>query len=179
MSIYTRTGDDGTTASFGGKRTRKDSPQIEVCGTVDELTSLLGLVLTNQIEETDRRLISQIQQDLYQIMGSVSGADLALAFIRERVVTFEHTIDSISQKVPSLNEFILPQGTLLSVYFHIARTVCRRAERRLVSYFYSNKSLPPAQHSKIIITYINRLSDLLFAFSRKYNMPDKEISVSS
>lgn len=160
MSIYTRTGDDGTTALFGGKRLLKSDLQIEAYGGLDELSAYLGLLISKTKNKDDKELFTFIQKDLYQMMGYLAGAKINLDYLAKEIIKFEKIIDTLELKLPKLTQFILPQGTELSVHAHIARTICRRAERSVVRY---DNAL------KIVIRYLNRLSDLLFMFARTYN----------
>src|SRR3989344_3918100 len=114
MSIYTRTGDLGTTSLFGGKRISKADCQIETYGSIDELTSYIGLVVVKLKNTQDKNLLIQIQKDLYQIMSFLSGAKIDLFFLEKKVLVFEKTIDEIEKKLPKLNKFILPGGNEIS-----------------------------------------------------------------
>ena len=106
MSIYTRTGDSGTTALYGGKRISKADLQVEAYGSIDELTSFIGLVINKLINEKDRIFLISVQKDLYQIMAVLSGANIDLKFLfGEKVLTFENNIDSLEKKLPKLMSF--------------------------------------------------------------------------
>ena len=165
MSIYTRTGDSGTTALYGGKRISKADLQVEAYGSIDELTSFIGLVINKLINEKDRIFLISVQKDLYQIMAVLSGANIDLKFLfGEKVLTFENNIDSLEKKLPKLNKFILPGGTEISSWLHILRVICRKAERNVVRF----------NNNIIIVKYLNRLSDLLFVMARNYGK-NKEI----
>ena len=164
MSIYTHTGDFGTTGLFGGKRISKADCQIETYGSIDELTSYIGLVVVKLKDKKDAYFLVKIQKDLYQIMGFLSGAKTDLLFLEDRVLTFEKKIDLIEEKLPKLTKFIIPGGNEISSWFHILRVICRRAERNVVR---SNNNI-------IIVKYLNRLSDLLFVMARNYGK-NKEI----
>ena len=164
MSIYSRTGDKGTTSLYRGKRVSKSDPRVEVYGSFDELTSFIGLVAVKIKNKKDKEFLTEIQRDLYKIMSYLSGVKLSLDFLNNRVLQFENKIDQLDKKLAQLNKFILPGGTEISSWFHVLRTVCRRAERNMVKYFFSLK----------IIRYLNRLSDLLFVLARTYGK-NKEI----
>ncbi|PIV11468.1 ATP:cob(I)alamin adenosyltransferase [Candidatus Roizmanbacteria bacterium CG03_land_8_20_14_0_80_35_26] len=164
MSIYSRTGDKGTTSLYRGKRVSKSDPRVEVYGSFDELTSFIGLVAVKIKNKKDKEFLTEIQRDLYKIMSYLSGVKLSLDFLNNRVLKFENKIDQLDKKLAQLNKFILPGGTEISSWFHVLRTVCRRAERNMVKYFFSLK----------IIRYLNRLSDLLFVLARTYGK-NKEI----
>jgi len=160
MSIVTKTGDTGETSLFGGKRVKKSDPLIGVIGTVDELNSFIGLVLIKVIDH-EKDFLILIQKDLYQMMAFFSGAKVDLLFLKERVKTIEEKIFNLEKKLPPLNKFIIPTGTELSSWFHILRVICRRTERKVVSL--ENKKY------LLIISYLNRLSDLFFTLARFYN----------
>lgn len=166
MPIYTKTGDDGTTALFGGKRVKKYDAQIEAYGNVDELTSYMGLVIAKINNEDHATLLTTIQKDLYRAMGTLCGAETDLSNLTKRVKDFETTIDALDISLPKLTRFILPQGGEVAVLLHITRTICRRAERGVVRFFDTNKVVA---EGKIIVQYLNRLSDLLFTMARYYN----------
>ena len=164
MSIYTKTGDRGTTSLYGGHRLLKSDLQVEAYGSIDELSSFIGLVI-NKNKKT-KKILTEVQKDLYQIMSALGGAKTDLNFIKKRVVYFEKIIDVFSKKLPPINNFIFTQGTELSSWFHVLRTVCRRAERTIIRCCAKSR----IQGSKlIIISYFNRLSDLFFTLGRHYN----------
>jgi len=164
MPIYTSTGDDGTTALYGGKRLLKSDLQIEACGSVDELTSFIGLVKDKIKNKSEKLFLISVQKDLYQIMAFLSGAKLDLKFLEEKVLSFEKKIDELEKKLPKLNRFILPGGTEISSWFQILRVICRSAERNVIRF----------NNNIIIIKYLNRLSDLLFVMARNYGK-NKEV----
>src|SRR3990172_3543663 len=171
MAIYTRTGDRGETSLFGGKRISKSSIQVEAYGSVDELSSSLGLVIA-KLPKKEKIFLTEIQKDLYKIMAHLSGSKLDLSFLDLRVKNFEKKIDGVEKKLPRLTRFILPGGTELSSWFHILRTVCRRSERSVVKYFEKlttdNRPALPAGRQLMTIKYLNRLSDLFFTLARWY-----------
>lgn len=166
MAIYTKTGDDGTTALFGGKRVPKSNPQVAAYGSVDELTSFLGLIAAKINDSSTHELLTLIQKDLYEIMGVLAGSG-ERPHLSNRVKEFEKGIDTMEKKLPKLYRFILPQGNEITSLFHVARAVCRRTERDVVAFFSNRPSL--------IVRYLNRLSDLLFILARWYNKNQKEI----
>ena len=165
MPIYTRTGDFGTTGLFGGKRISKADCQIETYGSIDELTSHIGLVVVKLKDKKDADFLVKIQKDLYQIMGFLSGAKTDLLFLENRVLTFEKNIDLIEKKLPKLTKFIIPGGNEISSLFQILRVLCRKAERRNIDYF--NKKTTTKTELRVV-KYLNRFSDLLFIMARKY-----------
>jgi cob(I)alamin adenosyltransferase len=171
MKIYTRTGDDGGTALFGGGRVRKSDTRVEAYGGADELNSVLGWALTQVEDGSIRERLSSIQHDLFAL-----GAELATpsrsgnrprpqtpVLPLERVVMMERWIDEADEELPELRAFILPGGEAGAAALHVARTVCRRAERSVVRLAESE----PVNLD--IITYLNRLSDLLFVLARLEN----------
>lgn len=164
MSIYTRTGDRGTTALFGGKRVSKSDLQVEAYGSVDELSSFLGLLISKLVTRNSKLFLIQIQKDLYKIMSNLSGAKVDLSYLNHRVADFEKEIDKIDKKLPKLTRFILPGGTEISSLFHICRTFCRRSERNMIRF--SEATSKPAHQQTLVIKYLNRLSDLFFIIAR-------------
>lgn len=171
MVIYTKTGDSGTTSLYGGKRVSKFDIRVESYGSLDELNSFLGLLVAKNKNNIDKKLLTEIQKNLYLIMSALSGSKNNLHSLGKEVEKLEKEIDFIQSKLPQLNAFILPQGVEVSCLFHIARTVCRRSERRVVECFQKWK----IENHGLIITYLNRLSDLLFVMARKYN--NQEITI--
>ena len=157
MKIYTRTGDDGTTALFGGKRVAKNDDVVCAYGTVDELTSSLGVVCPH-VSSSDKDILTRVQKTLYAIMASVAGAKNDLSMLQQETKTLEKDIDVMTAKLPPLHKFILPQGPVPVAEIHLCRAICRRAERALVG-IHAEKS---------VIMYINRLSDYLFTLARWY-----------
>lgn len=172
MKIYTRTGDAGETALFGGGRVTKGHPRVRAYGTVDELNSVLGLVLARMAEGPFRERLQQVQHDLFAL-GSVLATPPPVGSRRrpvtpdlplERVQEMEAWIDEADTQLEPLRQFILPGGTESAALLHVARTVCRRAEREVVDL----GSEAPSEAD--IIMYLNRLSDLLFAVARMENL---------
>jgi len=171
MSIYTRTGDFGTTGLFGGKRISKADCQIETYGSIDELTSYIGLTVVKLKNKKEANFLIKIQRDLYQVMAFLSGVKTDLLFLEDRVLTFEKNIDLIEKKLPKLTKFIIPGGNEISSLFQILRVLCRKAERRNIDYF-NSKQITDSELR--IIKYLNRLSDLFFDLSRRYGK-DNEV----
>ena len=171
MPIYTKTGDDGETGLFGGGRVAKDHPRVTAYGEVDELNAALGLVLACTPEDFEAAALEAIQRDLFAIGGQLATPDpekVAKAIQKaelsdDRIPELEAAIDRADTELPPLNAFILPGGTAKAAALHHARTVCRRAERRVVA-MAGQHSVPPD-----IIVYLNRLSDLLFTWARLAN----------
>jgi cob(I)alamin adenosyltransferase len=160
MPIYTKTGDKGETSLYGGRRVSKADPQVEACGTIDELSSFIGLI-ASEVDNKEREFYSLIQKDLYLVMSFLAGAETDINPLDSRIKFFEQYIDKLSSELPDLKRFILPQGSRLAVYHHLARTVCRRGERAVVRC--QNRS------ATAVVPYLNRLSDLLFVLARKYD----------
>jgi len=160
--IVTRTGDAGTTGLGDGSRVAKDSPRIEAIGTVDELNSSIGVILAEPLPAPIAALLTDIQHDLFDLGGelSIPGHTALTAAHGERL---EAAVERFNADLPMLKEFILPGGTRAAALAHIARTLCRRAERTLVALA---GSAPVSTASRI---YLNRLSDLLFVLARTLN----------
>jgi cob(I)alamin adenosyltransferase len=171
MKIYTRTGDQGDTGLFGGGRVPKDDPRVAAYGDVDELNSALGLARAAPPEDLFDDLLAGIQRDLFAIGGHLATPDpekvrVALAKAElgtERVAAMERAIDEADRELPPLRAFVLPAGAPKAAALHVARTVCRRAERSVVSLARAT-SVP-----ELFIVYLNRLSDLLFTLARLAN----------
>lgn len=157
--IYTRTGDAGTTGLADGTRVDKDSTRVEAMGAVDELNSLVGWVLAHEIPTAVRECLVDAQHSLFDIGGelAIPGTSIVNA---ERVTELEHHLDEFNAEMPPLKEFILPGGNAGAVSAHVARSVCRRAERRLLTL---SREEEVNQESR---KYLNRLSDLLFVIAR-------------
>lgn len=175
MTIYTKTGDAGTTGLFGGARISKADVQVEAYGTVDELTSQLGFAIASLTEQKDISLLSHVQKELYQIMSVLAGgAEQTTSTMRstlpERISEYEKLCDEIEKALPPLTQFILPQGGETASRLHVARTVCRRAERTVVRLFSdeTHGTVVDAESRSIILQYLNRLSDMLFMLARNY-----------
>lgn len=171
MKIYTKTGDSGDTALFGGDRVSKSHPRVEAYGDVDELNAMLGVVrAVEDMPRIDEVLVS-IQRDLFAIGALLATPDrdkmrlhLDKARIDEaRIVELERTIDAGDGELDPLRAFVIPGGTPKAAALHVARTVCRRAERHVVE-LGAGVELPP-----LVIIYLNRLSDLLFTLARVAN----------
>jgi len=160
--IYTRTGDDGSTGLGDGSRTDKDSPRVEAFGAVDELNSVIGQLLSDELPADIRAELIDVQHDLFDI-----GAELCVpghSVITDRQVErLEHCLDRWNADLEPLKEFILPGGCAAAAVCHVARSVCRRAERRVVSLARSEALNSAGQR------YLNRLSDLLFVVARSLN----------
>ncbi len=168
MKIYTKSGDKGTTGLYGGKRLPKDDPQIEAYGDIDELTSWLGMIVSHPEAKGDEGLITLIQRDLYVMMSVLCGAPVDMATVKEHINVLEKYIDDVESRKPTGTKFILIQGTQLSVACHIARAVCRRAERKVTT-FLKNSTTIEAENADGMLQYLNRLSDMLYAMGRLHN----------
>jgi cob(I)alamin adenosyltransferase len=171
LKIYTRTGDDGSTGLFGGGRVAKTHPRIAAYGTVDELNSVLGLAITLVVDAETRGRLELLQHDLFVLGSHLSvpppegtrprprTPDLP----RSRVAEMEGWMDSAELELPPLREFILPGGAPGAAALHLARTVCRRAEREVIA-LGEREAV-----EEDVLRYLNRLSDLLFVLSRHEN----------
>ena len=157
--IYTKTGDDGTTGLGDGTRVPKDSARVAAYGTVDELNSSIGIVLAQEIPAPIREALTQIQHDLFDLGGELCIPGMAMVHEAD-VERLEQTLDGFNADLPALKDFILPGGGMAAACCHVARTVCRRAEREVVTLSRSEPVRPEA------VRYLNRLSDLLFVLSR-------------
>jgi cob(I)alamin adenosyltransferase len=160
--IYTRTGDDGTTGLGDGSRADKDCERIEAIGAVDELNSVIGVVLTYELSAAIRQSLTQIQHELFDLGGELSIPGYNLLKL-EQVDGLEELLDDLNKDLPPLKDFILPGGTATAANCHFARSVCRRAERRLITLSHYEEV------SDISLMYLNRLSDLLFVIARAIN----------
>ncbi|REJ70116.1 MAG: cob(I)yrinic acid a,c-diamide adenosyltransferase [Planctomycetota bacterium] len=170
MKIYTKTGDAGQTALLGGPRVSKDSLRVEVYGTVDELNSVLGLVRASDPPAAVERVLEGLQHRLFKLgaeLATASGAKTSpdMQIERDDVKAIEADIDRLEEDLEPLREFILPGGTAVAAQIHIARNVCRRAERRLVTLAKQSDE----EVRNVLIEYLNRLSDLLFVLARTAN----------
>jgi cob(I)alamin adenosyltransferase len=171
MKIYTKTGDAGETGLFGGGRVSKDDPRVEAYGDVDELNAFLGLARAVEVMQRIDEVLVPIQRDLFSIGSLLATPDLqkmhdhlAKAQIDDtRISDLEHAIDDCDRELEPLRAFIVPGGTQKAAALHTARTVCRRAERRVIS-LQRNVEIPG-----IVVVYLNRLSDLLFSLARVAN----------
>ena len=171
MKIYTKTGDKGDTGLFGGGRVPKDHPRVEAYGEIDELNAVLGAARSIEIMPRIDEILVPIQRDLFSLGALLATPhpekvqqQLAKARLDDaRIAELERAIDDGEAELEPLEAFIVPGGTPQASALHVARTVCRRAERRVIA-LASEVDVPP-----IIITYLNRLSDLLFVLSRVAN----------
>jgi cob(I)alamin adenosyltransferase len=170
LKIYTKTGDTGDTHLFGGARVGKDDPRVAAYGDVDELNALLGVVKTQAAEPALLRLVGELQKDLFALGAQLAdpaarvGAKRKKAAIGARhVAHLERAIDARERKLPTLRAFILPGGSTTGAFLHLARTVCRRAERAVVA-LSRRSAVDPT-----VLVYLNRLSDLLFVLARSEN----------
>jgi cob(I)alamin adenosyltransferase len=168
MKIYTRTGDDGTTGLFAGGRVAKTHPRVEAYGTVDELNSAIGLARAHRPSSQGDQWLAQAQHDLFVLGADLATpqdakADWVMRLDDAAVNWLEAAIDQMTAALPELKHFILPGGTLAAAQLHVARTICRRAERCAVAL---------GQHEAIgdhVVIYLNRLSDFLFTLARWEN----------
>ena len=165
MKIYTRTGDTGETSLFGGARVRKDDARIEAYGTVDELNSFIGAARASWPSSSLDGPFHAIQSDLFDIGAHLAspGTSRFAGPDAARIEALEQAIDAMEAELAPLKTFILPGGTLAAAHLHVARTVCRRAERLVVALNDEDDA------TKASITYLNRLSDFLFVAARFAN----------
>lgn len=167
MPVYSKRGDDGTTALLGGERRSKDDLRVETYGTVDELSSVLGLVAARCPDDSTTAAVRAIQDDLFALAARLAspgtvpdGAPLDEA----RVTALEAILDDVDRRCGPLRHFVRPGGHEAAALLHVARTVCRRAERRLVALHRADPVDP------LYLRYLNRLADALFALARQVNL---------
>ncbi len=178
MKIYTRTGDKGQTSLFGGKRVSKSSTRVETYGNVDELNSAIGVVvaeisnfkfpISNILNE-----LEEIQHDLFAIGSYLASPgnkkqEEGIKKLEKRVEFFESRIDAMTKELPELRNFILPGGGVIGAQLHLARTICRRTERRIIALI-KKETIDSG-----VVMYFNRLSDLLFTMARFVNYREKK-----
>jgi len=168
MKIYTRTGDEGSTGLFGGPRVSKDDDRIEAYGTIDELNAAIGMARSTGLGIRLDRQLCQIQSELFSIGAELATPDPDQHQMRmiahKHIAQLEHWIDEHEQALPPLKQFILPAGDAGATHLHLARAICRRAERRIVKLMRCESGL-----SQELVIYLNRLSDLLFVLTRVAN----------
>lgn len=170
MPIYTRTGDKGKTSLFDGTRVFKSHIRVDSYGTIDELNSIIGVVIARIETRKLARIKSELQNIQHDLLDIGSGLampeGMPVLGLDRRVNEFEKLVDKIMEEIPRINQFILPGGTQTASFLHLARTVARRAERRIVELSKNEKI------DNSIITYINRLSDLFYAMARYANFKE-------
>jgi cob(I)alamin adenosyltransferase len=174
MTIYTRTGDAGETGLFGGGRVPKDHARVDAYGDVDELNSAIGVARAIPPVAFFDELLEAIQRDLFALGGQLATPDpekvrtalLKAELSEARIRTFEQEMDQADLQLPELRAFVLPAGTQKATALHLARTVCRRAERKVVALSHD------AEVPELFVSYLNRLSDLLFTLARLANHQD-------
>ncbi|KFN43378.1 cob(I)yrinic acid a,c-diamide adenosyltransferase [Arenimonas oryziterrae] len=157
--IYTRTGDDGSTGLGDGSRVAKDSARVTAYGTVDEANSAIGLILAGDIPDDVRRVLVSVQHQLFDLGGELCIPGHS-AINDADIDRLEKQLDAFNADLPALKDFILPGGGITAAHCHLARTICRRAEREVVTLSHHDAVRPEA------IRYLNRLSDLLFVVAR-------------
>ncbi|MHB8346170.1 MAG: cob(I)yrinic acid a,c-diamide adenosyltransferase [Acidiferrobacterales bacterium] len=163
--IYTRTGDDGTTGLGDGARVAKDCARVEALGAVDELNSMLGMLLTEPLSPAVSEALVRIQHTLFDLGGELSVAGSKIVQ-ESRITELETLLDHWNSGLAPLKDFILPGGTRPAAICHLARSICRRAERRVYTLFRQETVSP------VSLRYLNRLSDLLFVLARTLNQAD-------
>jgi cob(I)alamin adenosyltransferase len=172
MSITTKTGDSGETGLIGGRRVSKDSPRIESIGTIDELNAALGVMLAQDPTSQRAPLLLRIQNELFIIGAELADPEhkgLSKRLTVDEIHGLEAGIDELETKLPPLKEFVLPGGAPFAAHAHLARAICRRAERQIM------RLRKTESVSMDIAIYLNRLSDLLFLLARE-NLFDKKIA---
>ncbi len=178
MKIYTRGGDGGSTGLFGGARVRKDDPRVEAYGSVDELNACLGMARAFDPCDVVETILNRLQTELFTLGAELScqpghARRLRMPLIGPSHVTaLEQDIDACQARLPELTTFVLPTGSRAGSTLHLARTICRRAERRTLS-LGSEAGATGEELRADIVTYLNRLSDLLFVLARYQNHEDE------
>lgn len=182
MPIYTRAGDKGKTSLFNGKKVFKSDVRVDAYGTLDELNSIIGLAIAQneksirQLADKSQKYKEKIKDELERIQNDLLDIGSALAFpesppvygLEKRVKEFEAQIDAMTKRMPELKNFILPGGSQLGAILHVARTISRRAERKIVTL------IQQEEIDEQIVKYINRLSDLFFTMARFANHLEKQ-----
>jgi cob(I)alamin adenosyltransferase len=169
IKIYTKTGDDGTTGLVGGTRLKKFNQRLEAYGTIDELNASIGVIVSECYDSDVKISLVKIQNKLFNIGSRLASDEKGDEFTKqlslkiEDIEFLEYEIDKFEKSLPELKNFILPGGSKSGANCHVARTICRRAERRILEFAEQNKVQPE------IIQYVNRLSDFLFVLARKIN----------
>ncbi len=167
MKIYTKTGDDGTTGLWGGLRLTKDAPRVDSYGTVDECNSAIGVARAAGLPADLDELLARVQELLFVVGADLMAVEDAPNIPRVAAgdaAPLEQAIDRLEAELPPLTQFILPGGTPAAAHLHLARTICRRAERAVVALSHSE---PVNPH---VLVYLNRLSDFLFVLARAANL---------
>jgi len=170
VKIYTKTGDDGTTGLLGSRRVRKDDLRIEAYGTIDELNAVLGIARAGEPDPETDALLAHFQDELFALGSALADPDpngpFHATFSAEHASRLEGRIDALEAELPRLTRFILPGGSPCAAQLHLARTVCRRAERLVVKLAHEpGEDVPDA-----VLVYLNRLSDALFVVARVVNL---------
>lgn len=169
MKIYTKTGDDGSTGLLGNRRVLKSDHRIDAYGTIDELNAVLGTARAHKLDHETDAVVAQIQDELFIVGSALADPDPTGPFHNalqsDHAESLERRIDAFEAELPTLRRFILPGGSPAAAQIHLARTVCRRAERLLVALAHT-----PGEHvPDLLIIYLNRLSDALFVLARVVN----------
>lgn len=172
MSITTKTGDRGETALFGGRRVKKYDRQVEAYGALDEATCFIGAAIESVADKDVIGFLTEVQFTLYILMAHLSGYEMDPAKVTKHLTGIEKEINNLENSLPKLTRFILPQGSEEASRFQIARAMVRSAERRVVSYV--DQKEEQTTEDMLSIQYLNRLSDLLFMFARKYTPEEKQ-----
>jgi cob(I)alamin adenosyltransferase len=172
MSITTKTGDKGSTGLFGGRRVKKYDLQVEAYGAIDEATCFIGSAFEVIDNEGIKKLISDIQYQLYVIMGYLADAGMRAQEVDAHLNIVEKEIEYLEKSLPKLTRFILPQGSEQTSRLQIARAMIRSAERRVVAFI--DQKTEQTADDILILKYLNRLSDLFFMLSRRYAVDEKK-----
>jgi cob(I)alamin adenosyltransferase len=185
MKIYTKTGDDGTSSLFSGERVKKNHPRLQAYGTLDELNSYLGLLISQLDKFTDiQNQLWEIQSDLLYFGGWIATSPDSENIKRLKPITqdkisfLENAINVMQNSIPPINTFILPGGDFSAALAHVARTICRRAEREIIQFYQQSTNSLYHENIEKSVIYLNRLSDYLYILARFINhlnnFPEKE-----
>ncbi|MDR2653617.1 MAG: cob(I)yrinic acid a,c-diamide adenosyltransferase [Prevotellaceae bacterium] len=176
MKVYTKKGDKGETSLIGGKKVPKNHIRVEAYGTVDELISAIGIVRACETDDYYKKFIFDIQNKLMNIAAILASDGDTVKQLPEitgeDVVVLENEIDKITETLPKLNHFVIPGGNLSESFVHLSRSICRKAERVIVSLINEGYQVPD-----FLEAYINRLSDFLFTFARKLNKDAENVEI--
>ena len=176
MNIYTKTGDKGETSLFDNVRVSKDSIRVESYGTVDELVSFLGLAKNYVNDEELYKVLTQIQNKLFTVAAVLATKDVSKIshnIVEDDILFLEEKIDEYMSKVSKTTSFIVPGSGKASAYLHVSRTICRRAERRIIT-LSRNEDINP-----LVVKYVNRLADLLYAMGRVLEEREEKVEFKS
>lgn len=177
MSIYTRTGDFGETSLFGGKRVWKHDDLVDIYGSIDELNSSIGLIISLISVFEVQEFLQKIQKDLFVLGSFFAGASVDFSHIKKRVKEMEARIDEMDESLSPLHQFILPGGTMLGSFIHMTRSIARKVERKAVYILKHSpeRKILDLKETDFILMYVNRLSDFFFILARFINKEENAV----